>query len=252
MGRCQSGIGSGGETYENLAVDSDPQVCHVDTGMGRFDHHQLTARTCATELVFNYLKQAKKLPEKYHQAVARLTEIVTQVDQFEDFFWDDPANDRYEFCLHHLFDYLKLSSRLNDQELISQGMVLLDAVLFGLAAKSKAETEISHGIKFDSIWGKSLGILSQQDEVLKLAQKLGFLLVVKKEPNTGLVAIKSQPKPSLDLTKLYEALKQADSQANWYFHQSKHIILNGSRHNPKIKPSKLSLEEVISIVKNIS
>jgi hypothetical protein len=87
--------------------------------------------------------------------------------------------------------------------------------------------------------------------VNKLAQKLGYSLVVRKEPGTGFVSIKCQPKKDLDLTKAYEGLKKADTKADWFFHQSKHIILNGSRHNPKVKPSSLGLAELIEILKNI-
>lgn len=241
-----------GSTYKGEAVDSDPQVVHVDTGMGRFDHHQLKERTCAAELVFNYLKQEKKISLKYQSGLERLIKIVNQVDQFEDFFWDDPANDRYDFCLHHLFDHLKLSGKLNDKELIAQGRLLLDAVLFGLRQKIKTEEEIKKGIEFETIWGKSLGIESKFSGAAKLAQKQGYGLVIRKEPETGFVAVKCQPRPELDLTQAFEVLKQADANANWYFHQSKHIILNGSRHNPAVKPSRLSLEELIDIFKKIS
>ena len=41
-----------GTTLENLPADSDPHVIHVDTGLGRFDHHQRHVRTLsAAELV---------------------------------------------------------------------------------------------------------------------------------------------------------------------------------------------------------
>lgn len=240
-----------GQTFKGEAVDSDPDVVHVDTGMGRFDHHQLAGRTCATKLVLGSLLQEKKIPDKYKESLKRLAEVVTQVDNFEDCFWPEPTNDRYDFGLPRLFDSLKLSSKLNDKELVSQGILLLDAVLFGLTEKVRAEAEIKVGNQFESIYGRSLGILSQQGSGAKLAQKIGYDLVVKKEPKTNLVGIWCQPKPDLDLTKLYEALKKADPIANWYFHQSKHIILNGSRHNPNVKPSRLSLEELIEIIKNI-
>ncbi|MFN5934060.1 MAG: hypothetical protein ACK46D_07155, partial [Roseiflexaceae bacterium] len=41
-----------GTTLNNQPVDSDPRVIHVDTGLGRFDHHQRHVRTLsAAELV---------------------------------------------------------------------------------------------------------------------------------------------------------------------------------------------------------
>lgn len=240
-----------GQTLKGEAADSDPDVIHVDTGLGRFDHHQLPGRTCAAKLVLEWLLEEKKIPEKYRESLRRLIEVVTQVDNFEDCYWPEATADRYDLGLPQLFDYLKLSSQLNDKELVFQGILLLDAVLFGLTEKVRGEAEITAGVQFESIYGRSLGLLSQQNWSVKLAQKKGYNLVVKKEPRTDLVAIKCQPKPELDLTKLYEALKKADPTANWYFHQSKHIILNGSRHNPKVVASRLSLEELIELIKSI-
>ena len=240
-----------GKTYQDQTVDSDPTVIHVDTGLGRFDHHQTNERICAAKLVFNYLKSEKKISLKYQSALKRLIEIVIQADQFEDFFWEDPANDRYEFFLQYLLDNLKLSGNLNDTELVYQGMALLDGVLFGLKQKIQSEEEIKKGIEFETKWGKSLAVETQMMFDLKLAHKMGFRLVVRKEPETGFVAIKSQPKKELDLTAAYAALKTADPQADWFFHQSKHIISNGSRHNPQVKPSKLSLEEIKGVLTNL-
>lgn len=240
-----------GKTYQNQTVDSDPTIIHVDTGLGRFDHHQTNERTCAAELVFNYLKYYKKISLKYQSALKRLIEIVIQADQFEDFFWEDPANDRYEFFMQYLLDNLKLSGNLNDTELVYQGMALLDGVLFGFRQKIQSEEEIKKGIEFETKWGKSLAVETQMMLDIKLAHKMGYRLVVRKEPESGLVSIKSQPKKEMDLTTAFAALKTVDPQADWFFHQSKHIISNGSRHNPQVKPSKLSLAEIKEVLINL-
>jgi hypothetical protein len=240
-----------GKSLNNESVDSDPEIVHVDTGGGRFDHHQLDERNCAAELVFNYLKSRELIALKYQSAIKRLIEIVIEVDQFEDFFWPETNNDRYDFMLHHLFDHLKLSGQMKDKELVETGEKLLNAILFGLRQKINTEKEILKGQEFVSMWGKSLGIETQMSRVSKMAQKQGFCLVVMKEPESQFVSIKCQPKKELDLTKLYQELRLKDPKADWYFHQSKHIILNGSRHDPNVKPSSLNLEELIKIVKSI-
>jgi hypothetical protein len=240
-----------GTTFKNQMVDSDPNVVHVDTGRGKFDHHDTDERTCAAQLVFNYLKSKKKVALKDQSALERLIEVVIQIDHFEDFYWPDTTADRYDFCLHHLFDHLKMSGKLNDSQLVSQGFLLLEALLFGLKQKILAEEEIKKGQEFNSLWGRSIAMETKISRVSKLAQKQGFNLVVRKEPETGLVMIKCQPRPELDLTKAYEALKKADEQADWFFHHSRHIILNGSRHNKNVRPSKLSLAELVDILRNI-
>ncbi len=241
-----------GTTYKNKPVDSDPDIVHADTGGGRFDHHQTDERTCAAELVFNYLKSKKLITSKHQSALERLIELIIQVDHFEDFFWNEPASDKYDLSLHHLFDHLKLSGQMKDLELIEEGRKLLDAILFGLRQKIKTEIELKEGIEFQSKWGKSLGIETKMSRVSKLGQKMGYPLVVRKEPETGYVSIKCQPRDDLDLTAIYEALKKADQKADWFFHKSRHIILNGSRHNPRVKPSSLSLNELMEIIKNIT
>lgn len=240
-----------GTTLDNKKADSDPSVIHVDTGMGRFDHHDNDEHTCASRLVFEHLCEEELISKKWIDAVDRLTELITQIDHFEDFFWEEADADRYELMLHHLFDSLKLSGQLQDKELVYQGMVLLDAVLYGIWEKVRAEEEIAKGRVFNTKWGKAVALETKMGRVNKLGQKMGFAVVVKKEPVSGFVSVKSQPKKEIDLTEVYEALKEKDKNADWFFHQSRHIILNGSRHNDKVKTSSLSLDELISILTNI-
>lgn len=240
-----------GETFEGKVIDSDPTIVHVDTGLGRFDHHQLDGKTCAAELVFNYLKQEKLISDKHLKALERLLKVVTAIDNFEDFSWSQPAADRYDFMFSEIINNLKISGRLNDKELVYQGMILLDAVLTGFLVKIKAEAEIASGLKFTSLWGKAVAVESKHSLVSKLAQKLGFALVVRKEPKTGFVSIKSQPKPEIDLEPIYLKLKAADPKASWFFHKSRHIIVNGSRHSPAVRPTSLRLEEIVDLVKSI-
>jgi len=239
-----------GETWAGKAVDCDPTVVHVDTGLGRFDHHQSTTKTCAAELVFNYLKREKLIGEKHLKAAERLIKVVVAIDNFEDFSWSEPAADRYELQLSEIINNLKISGRLNDKELVYQGMILLDAVLTGFLVKIKAEAEIAAGRQFNCRWGKALAVESKHSLLSKLAQKLGFALVIRKEPKTGFLSVKSQPKPEIDLEPVYLKLKAADPNASWFFHQSRHIIVNGSRHNPAVRPTRLTLEEIVDLVKN--
>jgi hypothetical protein len=238
-------------TLDRQTVDSDPEIVHVDTGLGRFDHHQSEERSSAAELVFKYLKQKKLIGSKDQRGIERLIRLVTEIDNFEDFFWSEPAADRYELSLHRLLNNLRLSGKADDGRLVEEGGRWLEAVLFGLKQKVAAEEEIKAGQEFETKWGKSLGLESQAGGVDKLGLKLGYQLVVRKEPESGFVMIKCQPKRELDLSRAYEVLKEKDKQADWFFHASRHIILNGSRHNPKVKPSRLSLEELIEILKSV-
>jgi len=45
-----------GSTFNNQPPDLDKNIIHVDTGMGKFDHHQTSNYTCAAKKVFLFLK----------------------------------------------------------------------------------------------------------------------------------------------------------------------------------------------------
>ena len=113
-----------------------------------------------------------------------------------------------------------------------------------------AEREIKrNGIEFEPKWGKALAVETTNDEVVHLGQKMGYALVVRKDPKKGYLRIKSIPKDEIDLTHLYNLLKQNEPDATWFLHASRHMILNGSTKNPDMKPSQKSLFEIIEIMK---
>ena len=78
---------------------------------------------------------------------------------------------------------------------------------------------------------------------------MGYVLVIRKDPKKGYVRIKAVPKPDIDLTHFYELLQEKDSNATWFLHASKHMILNGSSKNPDMKPTTLTLNQIIEIVR---
>ena len=48
-----------------------------------------------------------------------------------------------------------------------------------------------------------------------------------------------------------EKLKKMDPEADWFLHQSHHMVLCGSSSAPDSKPTKLSFEQLIEAVKSI-
>ena len=238
-----------GDTYQDQEVDSDPNVVHVDTGLGRFDHHQTAERTCAAEKVLDFLKEKyKNLGDQ--EILERLVEVVKQDDHFEECFWPEPLNDRYSFWLAKILDGLKRAGKAKDEDLVELGTRCLDGIFMSLKLKVEAEEEIEkEGEVFQTSWGDSLAVESKNDEVLKVGQKLGYVLVVRKDPD-GMVRIKAQPKSDIDLTKAYNKVKELDPKATWFLHASKRMLLNGSYKNPNHIASKLGLEEIIRVLKD--
>jgi len=56
---------------------------------------------------------------------------------------------------------------------------------------------------------------------------------------------------TVDLTSTYEKLRKMDPVATWFLHVSKKMLLNGTPKNPKMKPTKLRLNDIIEVLKTI-
>ena len=239
-----------GKTLNNASPDEDPDIIHVDTGLGRFDHHQSNEKTCAAQKVLHHLLSQNHIHIHLQEPLNRLVNFVIEDDHFLEVYYPDPNSDRYEFLLNNLISGLKVVLA-KDEKLIEYVFVLLDASLELLKSKGKAELEIKKGFIFHSYLGKSLAIETSVDAVLKVAQKQGFNLVIRKDPKFGNFRIKAPPDAKLDLTSLCEKILERDSVGVWFLHSSKHMLLNGSPKRPDQTPSPLTLNQVIEIARNI-
>ena len=234
-----------GETIDGQPADINPDIVHVDTGGGQFDHHDTNERTCAAKRILDYL-QNKYDYIREDEALERLVEVVIGDDHFEECDWPEALADRYSFMFGDILDGLKRNNTLTDHGLVDLGCTCLDGIYTSLKLKIEAEEEIENGKEFETKWGKALGLVSKNDEVLTVGMKNGFVVVVRKDPD-GMIRIKAQPQSGVDLTEIYEKVKEKDSEATWFLHASKKMLLNGSYKNPSAKFSKLSLEEIVGL-----
>lgn len=240
-----------GQTYLGQPDGSDPNVVHVDTGMGRFDHHQVSDFTCAAKLVFESLVKDGYISEK-DEALSRLVNIICELDHgWDNYKWSEAENDRYEFMLHNLLSGWKMVDRKSDEELVEMAIFNLEAVYKLLAAKVKAEEELTGGEKFETKWGESIAVYTGNSTVLDLGIKKGFALVAVKDPKRGNVRITGSNNKNVDLTDAYGKLAELDTEGTWYLHPSKVLLRNGSSRNPQMVPTKLELREIIEVLKKV-
>ena len=238
-----------GQTYNNEPVDSNPDIIHVDTGMGKFDHHQNGDFTCAAQLVYEWLVKESYIKED--QALFRLVKILTELDHgWDNYKWPDAANDRYEFMLHNVLSGWKIQNPNQNEKYVEWTIFALEAVYKLLQAKVGAEKEIDGGKKFKTRWGKGIAVYSSNSTILDLAVKKGYAVAVIKDPNRGNVRATGSTVKGVDLTKAYEMILARDKEGTWFLHSSKVLLRNGSIRNPTMKPTKLELEEVIKILEN--
>ena len=244
------------EVIENIKGN---EVIHVDTGMGPLDHHQTPDdNVCGASLTWDFVREnsnifadprrSEKIVDK-EKAISRMIQVVVDIDHFKEVYRKDALADYQDFSIVGVLDGLKLFKPNSDSFYVEFLLTALDGLLHDFENKIWAETEIEEGKGFESRWGKGLGMETINDDVIKTAQLMGFAVVVRKDPRKGYVRIKANPKFGVDLTNTYEQLKKMDPEATWFLHVSKKMLLNGTPKNPTMRPTKLSLDDIISVLK---
>ncbi len=230
------------------------QVTHVDTGLGKFDHHQAeraTQNICAATLVFEHVCQIH--PEfKKDQALKALVKYVNQVDHFAQIHWPEADHPRYTMMIHELIRGYELSKDNNDYDQLKFGLECLDYAYQALTQTFKAKEIIEKkGQKFATRYGQGLALRTGNDNTLKQAQQQGYVLVIRKDPEKGHIRIKARPDTDFTLKKLYQEILELDHQGTWFYHHGGKMLLNGSKRDHSQKASALSLQTVLKLIKEI-
>ncbi len=257
IGNLKSQISNLKSPIEKIGED---EVIHVDTGLGPLDHHQTSdTNVCGASLTWDYVRENGQMFDQdetsdrvqiREEAISRMINVVVDDDHFKDVFRPDPTADYYDFMLTDILDGLKLQKPNEDSLYVSFASDCLDAILHNFENKIWAEREIKeNGREFESIFGKAIAFETINDDVIKLSQKMGYAVVIRKDPRKGYVRIKASPASKVDLTNIYEQLKKMDPEATWFLHVGKKMLLNGTPKNPKMKPTTLKLDEIIKVLK---
>ena len=240
-----------GQTLNGMPPDSDPNILHVDTGMGKFDHHQTRDFTCGAKLVYEWLVRENYI-DSDDESLSRMMEVVTQLDHgWDNYKWSDAADDKYEFMLHNILVGWKVIYPGQDGKHIGLTIDALEAIYKIMQFKVRAEKELKAGKKFNTKWGEGVALATNNLSILDMGVKKGFAVVATKDPVRGNVRITGSNVKNVDLTKAYEILLERDPQASWFLHSSKVLLRNGSVRNPQMKATKLSIEEVAEVLEKV-
>lgn len=248
----------------NFLTDSvlrigDDEIIHVDTGLGPLDHHQDNDDTIASAskswdfVRHHVLGAGEKFSENHEESVSRMMKVLVGYDHFKEVFLPDALSDYHDFSLQGLLDGMKLEKQGDDLFLIDFGTQCLQAMFQRMENKVWTEKEArENGILFETKYGKGIALETTNHVFLKYAQRLGYVIVLRKDPRSGYVAMAARPaenkEKTVDFTLVCEQLRKMDPEATWFLHVSKKLLLNGSTKNPKMKPTKLSLDQIISVI----
>lgn len=236
-----------GSTWANSPPNSD-NIVHVDTGGGRFDHHNTNEYTCAAKLVWEWLKEEFGLKD---EAIERLIKQVVAIDHAKDLLWPEAYDDRYDMMLPNLISGMNMMSGFDDLKVIELSEILLDSLYLVYKAKIDAEEVLAKGKKFETRWGKGIACLTSNELVLQLGEKLGYSLVVRKDPKKGNVRIYGRNDRGVDLTEVYHLFTRLDPKSTWFLHASKCLLLNGSSKRSNMVATKLELDEIVRILERV-
>lgn len=230
------------------------EITYVDTGFGQFDHHQpdrAMQKVCAATLVLEHVCDLHP-DEKDNLALQAVVKHVNEIDHFEEINWPEPQSERYLFMIQELIRGHEYTDPHNDESQLHFGFQCLDNAYASLTQHFKALEIIRiKGQEIPIQGGKALALSTRNDDVIKVAQKQGYLLVIRKDPKLGSIRIKARPDSALDLTQLYQRILAADKTGTWFFHGSGKMLLNGSQKNRDQQPSPLTLEQIIVLIQEL-
>lgn len=240
-----------GSTLGGVAVDSDQDIVHFGVGRGKYDEHKGDIGECATSLVWKEIVEQGFAPsdEIEKRSYEDLVEWNTLIDTARL-----PQMPYDEFSVPSFIR--PLSGRLADSlEAVVLGEKILDRILQVLISKNKVKKDWENKIEFDTKWGRGVAVASDaatRSILRSLAKEedltYGVFLMIRP---TSKSAEYFSDKEEVDLTQLNLKISQIDPDASWFFHHSKKMLLCGAKAAPGGVPSKLTLEQLMTAVKEL-
>lgn len=222
------------------------QFVGLGVGRGKFDEHGLKVGQSATKLVFEDLMHRGLIPNEIHEDKA-LEWLVHYAHQEDTGMWEnnDPAYTSFSIPAILRGHYLVMN---DDRAIITFGHQIIDAVMANLNARAKFLADWDKRIEFDSKWGKAVALVSQFKASDAFAYHQGFILRVQKDPTKDFGDFRGPASSDVDLTAIYQQVEKLEPGA-WFLHQSKKILVASNDPASGLPTTKLSLEELISLVK---
>lgn len=229
----------------NLGKQETEERVFVGTGGGKFDEHKEGLHTCAGSLVYDYLTKEHLLP-KDELVVKALAEMVEWNKKIDTGTIPIEAYDEFSVPSFIRARDSKEQSSLKSVELAVE---ILDRILEVVGKKQQSVKDWEQRIEFESRFGKSIALKSATIDRPFCKRMGGDLFLIYNPKYTSVQFF--TPSQTLDLSLIYEKVKSLDPEADWFLHQSHHIVICGSGSAPDAKPTKLSFEQLIETIKEV-
>lgn len=230
----------------NERLENTEDKVYVGVGRGDFDEHKGDLEDCATSLVYKHgLKEiaSNQVPNVEAKAIEELVEWVRLDDLGKLEIRDYP-----DFSIPAWIRSTD-SSEESSKKTLELGIEILERILRVLKRKYLAEKEWEGRIEFESKFGKSFAIKGEAIDRSFCREKGGDLFLMY-DPESKWTQYFT-PSFEIDLEPIYNKVKELDSEADWFLHQSHHMVICGSSSSPESKVTKLSFEELIEAAKSL-
>ncbi len=226
-------------------AEAGEEKIFLGTGGGRFDEHKEGLNTCAGSLVYEYLKEKGLLPEdlSLQKALDNLVEWNKLVDTGKA-----PNSEFDEFSVQS-FIRCKDSTKESSERSVELGERILNRILGILKRKQESLKDWEKRKEFETKFGKGVAIVSETVNREFCREQEGDLFLILNPKHKSVQFF--TPSFKIDLESIYKKVKEQDPEADWFLHQSHHMVLCGSSAAPEAKPTKLTFEELIEVAKNI-
>lgn len=217
----------------------------IGTGGSQFDEHKEGLDTCAGTLVYKFLKEKEYIPEDEitQKALEKIVEWNELIDTGRA-----PVSKLDEFSVQAFIrtrDSLPQTSRKS----VELGIEILERILAVELRKGQSYKDWGKSVELETKFGKSYAVVSGTVDREFCKEQDGSLFLMYNPKNKSVQFF--TPSFEIDLQPIYEKVKELDPEASWFLHQSHHMVICGSASAPESKPTKLSFEELIEMVKRI-
>lgn len=229
----------------DAAKDESEDKIYLGTGGGKYDEHKGDLEDCAASLVWKDFRSKGLLPkdEIASKALEQLVEWNRLID-----LGKLPEGQYEEFTVP-AFIRAKDSTVASSQKAVELGFEILNRILEVLKNKQRSMKDYESRVEFDSLFGEGVAVQSQTiDRDFCRTQKGDIFIIV--DPKNKSVQYFT-PSFEIDLEPIYDKVKSLDPGADWFLHQSHHMILCGASSAPHFTPTKLSFEQLIKAAKAI-
>lgn len=220
-----------------------PKAVGVGTGRGKFDEHKGDLEECAASLVWADVRDNVK-DDAERIAIDRIVAWVLQVDT------GMTAMMPYrQFALPSVFLGVYKHFEGDNEKLRGVAFTILEGLLLMEKNTVTLEKEWEQRVVFNSRFGPAVAFVTSADGAEDFAYSQGFDLVVTRNPSNTYFNIRAKAGTLADLTPVHKELLKRDPTADWFFHHSKKMLICGGYLAPETPLSKLTLEELIELVK---